>query len=242
MRNRIKNLIKQDKIFAVPNERSFLYNHLVEFAQTLKGKKILDIGAGRQQYRSLFEPHNTYEACDLDNSFYPEKKPDIIASVYDIPRENGHYDVVLLLQVLEHLEFPVKGLREIHRVLKKDGVVYLSTPQAAGDHFEPYHFFNFTQYGLQSVLSQSGFRVQEHQRLAGMFNYVGNRIWKLGSILESQYRVNGNIIQRAFAAVFKLMCYGVGRSIALFDFLDKKKHYCIGHIVVARKVEDHDRE
>jgi len=238
LKNKVKDIIRRDLVFSVPNERTFLYRHLSAYAKTLKDKIILDVGAGHQQYRTLFDQFNKYEACDLEAGFHAEKKPDFFASVYEIPRNNETYDVVLMLQVLEHLEYPLKGLTEVHRILKKGGSLYLSTPQAAGDHFEPYHFYNFTQYGLKSLLAQAGFKVIEHQRLAGMFHYVGNRIHKLGGSLYYQYRSEKNYVAAALAFVFKALCYVLARILSLFNFLDKRKHYCIGHIVVAQKTGD----
>lgn len=229
----VKENIKQ--AVYVANERTFLYQKLRVFADQLDKKRILDIGAGHQHYRPLFETKNTYEACDLESGFHQEKKPDFYASVYAIPREKETYDVVLLLQVLEHLEFPLDGLKEIHRILKKGGRVFISVPQAAGDHFEPHHYFNYTQYGLQSVLRQSGFRILEQYRLSGMFAYVGNRLYKLGIMTYKQYNWRQEFLQKLIALPFHLACSLTGYLISLFNFVDKKKNYCIGHIVIAQK-------
>ena len=239
-KNRIKASLKRGVIFSVPNERTFLYQYLSAFAKTLIDKHILDVGAGEQQYKHLFKDRNRYEACDLAMGFHPDNKPHFVASIYDIPREKEHYDVVLLLQVLEHLEYPLAGLREVHRVLREGGFLFISVPQAAGDHFSPHHYFNYTQFGLQSVLRQTGFKIQEHHRLAGMFAYVGNRMVKLGQSIRHQYKRKGNIGQRLASLMFCLACYGSGYFVSLFNFMDKEKCYCIGHIVIAQKLSNEE--
>ena len=38
------------------------------------------------------------------------------------------FDVVTLFEVIEHLEDPVSTLREVHRLLKREGILYLTTP------------------------------------------------------------------------------------------------------------------
>lgn len=242
IKKRIRARVRRGTILSVPNERTFLYRHLSEFSKTLIDQDILDVGAGPQEYKHLFTDRNRYESCDIEAGFHPKIRPDIIGSIYDIPREKGQYDAVLLLQVLEHLEYPLAGLREVHRVLKEGGILFISVPQAAGDHFSPHHYFNYTQYGLQSVLRQTGFRIITHHRLAGIFAYVGNRIVKLGEIVRHRYKGNGNILQRGASFMFCVASYGTGYLVSLFNWLDKEKYYCIGHVVIARKVRREEIE
>jgi SAM-dependent methyltransferase len=232
----IKRFIKRGGFWTVPNERTFLYRVLSDFALRQKDKLILDVGAGVCQYRHLVAETNRYESCDLENGFHLNQKHDFLASVYEIPRGDRHYDGVLMLQVLEHLEFPVKGLVEVNRIIKDGGFLFLSVPQAAGDHFEPYHFFNFTQFGLRSVFGQAGFEIIQHHRLAGIFNYTGNRLEKLGSIMVGQCKTKC-ILALPLAWVFSVGCWFFGWLVSRFDFLDQEKKYCIGHIVIARKIK-----
>lgn len=231
---KLKDFVRRGGLLSVPDERTFLYRHLSDFAARLHDERVLDIGAGFRQYEHLFDRHGHYQSCDLEDGFHPGQKHDFLGSIYDLPHEDQHYDVVLMLQVLEHLEFPVKALREVNRILKDGGLVFLSVPQSAGDHFEPNHFFNYTQFGLRSVLRQAEFSIQEHHRLAGMFTYVGNRIDKLGSLVFNQCE-SDQIVQKAIAWLFRVICSRVGWIISRFDFVDRKKAYCISHIVIARK-------
>jgi len=217
------------------DERSFLSSLLKAFAAGLSGKRVLDMGAGTQQYRALFDHGNSYESCDLERGFHGSARPDIVADIYAIPVESGTFDVVLMTQVLEHLEFPVKGLSEVHRVLRADGVLFLSVPQGAGDHFAPHHYFNYTRYGLRSVLEQAGFEIAEYHRLDGIFVYVANRIAKLGGIIYDQCRERGGFLAKSAALILSKVCCLVGGFVSLFDFLDKTRNYCLGHVVVARK-------
>jgi SAM-dependent methyltransferase len=49
-------------------------------------------------------------------------------SVYELTHKDKTFDVVFLLEVLEHLDYPDKALAEINRVLKDDGVLILGVP------------------------------------------------------------------------------------------------------------------
>ncbi len=234
LKQTIKPFVKRGGFWTIPNERTFLYRVLSDFAATQKNQLILDLGAGICQYKHLLDKENRYESCDLEDGFHLNTKHDFLASVYDIPKPDRYYDGVLMLQVLEHLEFPIQGLREVNRILKDNGFLFLSVPQAAGDHFEPYHFFNYTQFGLQSVFRQSGFKIEKHHRLAGIFTYTGNRIEKLGTSILAQYKKK-NILAGFLGWIFSVLCWWLGWLISRFDFLDREKKYCIGHIVIARK-------
>ncbi len=46
----------------------------------------------------------------------------------ELPFKNDEFEVVTLIAVLEHLDNPKEVLSEIQRVLKKDGVLILTTP------------------------------------------------------------------------------------------------------------------
>ncbi len=232
--NILKGALKKVFMPHSPNERSFLEQHLSGFAKRNSNKLILDVGAGECQYADLFTERNKYETCDLKDSFHTGIGYDIVSSVYEIPREDSYYDVVLMLQVLEHIEKPVRALKEINRILKEEGVLFLSVPQAAGDHFEPYHYFNYTQYGLGSVLDRAGFEIVSIDRLEGIFVYVGNRIQKLGSIIYYQY-FKKNCICKILCLLFMFLCFWTGFVLSKLNFLDKQKHYCVGIIAVCRR-------
>lgn len=50
-------------------------------------------------------------------------------SVYDLTHKDSTFDIVFLLEVLEHLDYPDKALQEISRVMKDDGVLILGVPR-----------------------------------------------------------------------------------------------------------------
>ena len=46
-----------------------------------------------------------------------------------LPYPDNHFDAVILSEVIEHLNFnPLPVLQEINRILKKDGILYITTP------------------------------------------------------------------------------------------------------------------
>lgn len=118
----------------------FLAKQRIKMANKLipsihKKGKALDIGCG---VSSLFLANAEFsERYGLDkvahNSFVNQK---VIFITQDIERENslpfesGYFDVVTMLGVLEHIgqEKTIKVLKEIHRILKPNGIFIMTTP------------------------------------------------------------------------------------------------------------------
>ena len=84
------------------------------------GLFILDAGAGDKRFAHYFKYFKNYETCDLENeNFHKKIKHTFFCDIENIPVENEKYDVVINLQVLEHVKNPNKCINELSRVLKK---------------------------------------------------------------------------------------------------------------------------
>ena len=93
--------------------------------------KILDLGAGHGAFtKTLYEMGYEVYACDL----FPEifefepvecKKIDITSS---FPYEDDTFDVVVAIEVSEHITDHQIFFRETNRILKPGGRLYISTP------------------------------------------------------------------------------------------------------------------
>lgn len=78
--------------------------------------------------------------------------------------------VISMADVLEHMPFPIEGLKAAHRLLKPDGVLFLSMPASLSpawrfldlQNANPYwgeleHYHNFSRERLYDLLVSSGF-------------------------------------------------------------------------------------
>jgi 2-polyprenyl-3-methyl-5-hydroxy-6-metoxy-1,4-benzoquinol methylase len=63
------------------------------------------------------------------------------------PFEDGQFDLVICIAVLEHVLEPQRCVDEIHRVLAPDGLVYTTTPFMQQVHMGEYDFTRFTRSG-----------------------------------------------------------------------------------------------
>jgi ubiquinone/menaquinone biosynthesis C-methylase UbiE len=73
----------------------------------------------------------------------------VVGSVYELPFEDGEFDMVLCMVVMEHLEDPKQAILEMKRVLKPHGKILVSVPFMFPMHDTPGDYWRFTKYGLK---------------------------------------------------------------------------------------------
>jgi len=101
----------------------------------IKGKRVLDIGCGSGVF-SNYCYNQGAKVFSLDFSpvmlkFVKQTNPNlniIQASGEDLCFRNEYFDVILALDVIEHLYKPKQLLKEISRTLKRNGTTLLITP------------------------------------------------------------------------------------------------------------------
>ncbi|MBI3951162.1 MAG: class I SAM-dependent methyltransferase [Acidobacteria bacterium] len=116
--------------------------------------RLLDVGCGNKPYLEIFASCvHDYIGVDPDSRF---SRPDIVATILDLPFEAAAFDAVLATQVIEHVSQPDRMLMEINRVLKPGGHLILTAPQYWRLHEIPHDYYRFTQYGLQHLVKSCG--------------------------------------------------------------------------------------
>jgi SAM-dependent methyltransferase len=94
-----------------------------------------------------------------------------LSSLEDKNYPDGHFDIVVGLHVLEHVQNPIQFICEVRRVLSPGGLVYLQLPcltywraRLAGARWRgfspPYHLWFFSPRTARLFLSKYGFRVR----------------------------------------------------------------------------------
>ena len=143
------------------------------------GGKILDVGCGTRQYRDLLSASSHYIGVDENIN----TKPDVVSKAEEIPFCNECFDSLLCIEVLEHLPEPEAAVKEMRRVLKKSGYIFISAPQTWPLHYEPYDFWRFTKFGLQRLMKKNDFEIINIERMGGICSLIGQRLidvfWKL---------------------------------------------------------------
>jgi SAM-dependent methyltransferase len=112
--------------------RAQLVLHILSSQFKINNSRILDVGCGSGAIAQMLVRHGAkVKAIDMTPRPIISKKKNI--SFECIMAENldeapETYDAVILLDVLEHLKNADIVLKKLHASLKKNGVVYVSTP------------------------------------------------------------------------------------------------------------------
>ena len=107
-----------------------------------RGGMALDCGAGHKE--TVAEHLVQVEIMPYDNV-------DVLAVNQALPFADASFDVVLSLDVLEHVTDPFASARELARVLKPGGLLYVDLPFLQVEHGYPHHYFNATRMGLRQL-------------------------------------------------------------------------------------------
>ncbi|MDO9324535.1 MAG: methyltransferase domain-containing protein, partial [Methanoregula sp.] len=133
------------------------------------GSRILDAGAGEQQYKK-FCTHLNYVSQDfaqydgkgdgkaLQTQKWETSNIDIVSDITTIPEPDTSFDAIMCIEVFEHLPEPIIAIKEFSRLLKPDGHLILTSPFCSLTHMAPYHFYpGYNRYFYEKHLADNGF-------------------------------------------------------------------------------------
>ncbi|HTT80655.1 MAG TPA: methyltransferase domain-containing protein [Stellaceae bacterium] len=83
---------------------------------------------------------------------------------FDITRDtlSEKFDLIIAEQVFEHLRHPHRAARNIHSMLKDDGLFMIATPFMIKIHGHPKDYTRWTPDGLGAFLEDCGFLAEVH--------------------------------------------------------------------------------
>ncbi len=126
------------------------------------------------------------------NGFSP-----ISAYFEDLDFQGETFDLVLLSQVLEHVENPFDFLAKIREIIKTTGVLAIAVPNVNsifvkilrqkdnGCLWVPEHLTYFSKAGIKALLFRTGFLVQKHCYISRIPYTVLSNKFKLSGICRS---------------------------------------------------------
>lgn len=153
-----------------------LFKPVLKYIGVAKEGKVLDIGCA---YGFLLDKFpDSWQKFGIDISEYAIGKARrrlpsanfLVADAQDsLPFEENFFDIVLFNDTLEHLEKPEVALKNVYTVLKRGGILYITTPNLNyirrillrdADKKE-HHISIFSHLKLRTLLVSSGFSIEE---------------------------------------------------------------------------------
>lgn len=98
----------------------------------------------------------------------------ILADAHNIPLKNDSFDLVVCYETIEHLTNPLDALKEMQRVLKKDGsaliamdsgsllfrVVWFFWERTKGKVWQDAHIHPYNHKELTNIIKKAGFKIK----------------------------------------------------------------------------------
>jgi len=179
-----------------------------ELEKIPKGSRILDAGAGEQQFNK-FCSHLEYIAQDfgkydgsgdsrgLQMGTWNQTGLDIVSNIVNIPEPDGSFDAILCTEVFEHLPEPIEAIEEFSRLLKHSGILILTAPFCSLTHFSPYHFYTgFNRYFFEAHLTNFEFDILKIEKNGNYFEYLAQELRRIPNTAERYSGERLNLIEK----------------------------------------------
>lgn len=232
---RLARLAGQARFFTY---RWRLFANAERFLPAFHGR-VLDIGAERQPFRPYLPADVAYVALDV----VPATGLHVVGSALALPFAAEAFDGIICTEVLEHVPEPEQALREMARVLRPGGQVYVTVPMTWGLHYVPHDYYRFTRYGMEHLLTKAGFHVEDVVQVGGLFttglarleDVVGLLIFRLTFPFKFVFGARGrdlvaSLIVLPFFLIGDLLASGLDRLVP------RARNDALGWSFLARKV------
>jgi ubiquinone/menaquinone biosynthesis C-methylase UbiE len=203
--------------------QSFMYNtredYFIEFMELKGTENILDIGCGSGTFvKRLAQKYKKAKFCGADASEAVIKFANktntkknlrfVSAPIEKLPFKDNSFDSVIVSHLIEHIKEPKKALKEVKRVLKKKGILFLTTPNyfslwplaeivfdktIANDGYslDEQHISRFTHFSIKKSIRAAGFDIAKAKSLyifsleASVISAkLGNALFKVDKLLD----------------------------------------------------------
>ena len=106
---------------------------LKKFEKYRVNNNIIDIGAGDGHFiaRAKNNNWNAFATEFDDKSVELCRQKNVIVHQGKLNADNyntGFFDVIFSSEVIEHINNPIEEIKSFHKILRKDGLVYVTTP------------------------------------------------------------------------------------------------------------------
>jgi len=212
-------------------------------------ERLLDIGCASGEHTlyylkkcsKVFGVDANKDLIETANERYPQIKFRV-ANAESLPFAKNYFDVVVMNDVLEHVEDEKKSLDETHRVLKKDGILIVTTPHKGLFSFidvDNYSWYFRKLFGIKTI--KPGYnRKHRHYSLKDFELLLENKFQILKSFRSSCFIVPlvSNIrllVRHIFGENFELKVKPYLNELSELDYFIPFWKFSYNIAIIARK-------
>ncbi len=81
----------------------------------------------------------------------PDYNPDIVGDIHNLPFSDNSKEAILCLAVLEHVEDPIRAMKELYRVLRPNGKLLIYVPFLYYYHAEKGYYGDYWRFTIDTL-------------------------------------------------------------------------------------------
>ncbi len=209
------------------------------------GQAVLDVGGGSfyQRLAHRGETWDRYVVVEPSVDLLPT--PDarietVVASAELLPLEDNEFDLILAIQVLEHVFDPISATNEMYRCLRPGGRLVILVPQSGTLHLVPHHYQNVTRFWLFRQADSMGAEVVKWSPQGGAWRTIASRLFLMFWPVFDLHQTRDHGLGKRGAVFWVLLPFQVLLALILFPLtlilsLADIKEEANNHLFVLRK-------
>jgi len=172
-----------------------------QIARISKDSLIMDLGSGRGDFSELLDE---YPLVALD--VYPYPEVNIVCDLTTTnPFREASFDVVILMNVVEHILNTGTLLSTLSQILKPGGILIIAIPFMVKIHQEPIDYIRYTHFALQSLADSHHLEIVS---LHGYYNpifFLEEGIGNIRNAYLPTIKGNQRILARALISTIQML-------------------------------------
>ena len=156
-------------------------NIYVDIIKKYASGNLLDCGCGKVPYYQVYKEQVDNITCtDWEKTYNKSSSIDVHSDLNEkLNVDSDAYNTVLLTDVINHIHQPKILMKEISRVLQKNGKLVLATPFYYWINEAPYDYHRYTKFELIELCKENNLKIIELNEYGGFLDIIfdmGNKV------------------------------------------------------------------
>ncbi len=171
-----------------------------------------------------------FEVHMLNLDLVHSQDVDVRGDLLHLPIQDGTVDTLVCTGVLEHVSDPHQAVKELYRILKSGGKVFVETPFMQTVHASPDDYSRWTPHGLRRLLKE--FEVLDCQLVAGPGSALA---WQFQETMAMLCSFHTDLLYRVGLRIFGWLAVPMSWLDIVLEHHPMAWHAASGYAVVGVK-------